>query len=143
MKKLILSIILFCCCLGCFADEPVEVLVLMRNHYTIAPNIKQINAPLVWAQGNEGQDVVIAVIDTGVNYNHSDIADHLWDKGGTMLGNSSPTTTSSFFIVVYRRIIIDAILFYNELDSIKVFFSLDLQNIDSFFQFGNGYGPIR
>lgn len=47
----------------------------------IAPNIRQVNAPRVWAHGNMGQGVVVAVIDTGVNYNHIDIADHLWDGG--------------------------------------------------------------
>lgn len=188
MKKFILSLILFCCCLAAFAEEPVEVLVLMKarydrtelcrraeycltkaarrdyvvrelkafaeasqfdlmltlneleqqglvssvhsfwsanaisfttteevvqilkerpdiesvtpvkkypcipeaetatevtdiSHYTIAPNLTQVNAPQVWAQGNEGQGVVVAVIDSGVNYNHVDIADHLWDGG--------------------------------------------------------------
>lgn len=47
----------------------------------IAPNIRQVNADQVWALGNMGQGVVVAVIDTGVNYNHIDIADHLWDGG--------------------------------------------------------------
>ena len=47
----------------------------------IAPNVRQVNAPQVWEQGNMGQGVVVAVIDTGVNYNHADIADHLWDGG--------------------------------------------------------------
>ena len=51
------------------------------SRYTIAPNLTQVNAPQVWAQGNEGQGVVVAVIDSGVNYNHADIADHLWDGG--------------------------------------------------------------
>ena len=188
MKKIILSILLFCCCLAGFAEEPVEVMVLMKAHYdrielcrraeyfptraarrdymvnelkaftkasqydlmltlneleqqglvssvhslwsanaicltateevvqilmkrddiesitpvrkyqcipesetttevadisryTIAPNLTQVNAPQVWEQGNEGQGVVVAVIDSGVNYNHADIADHLWDGG--------------------------------------------------------------
>jgi subtilisin family serine protease len=47
----------------------------------IAPNIRQVNADQVWEQGNMGQGVVVAVVDTGVNYNHVDIADHLWDGG--------------------------------------------------------------
>ena len=51
------------------------------SRYTIAPNLTQVNAPQVWAQGNEGQGVLVAVIDSGVNYNHVDIADHLWDGG--------------------------------------------------------------
>ena len=51
------------------------------SRYTIAPNLTQVNAPQVWEQGNEGQGVVVAVIDSGVNYNHVDIAGHLWDGG--------------------------------------------------------------
>lgn len=47
----------------------------------IAPNITQVNADQVWEQGYTGQGVVVAVIDSGVNYNHVDIADHLWDGG--------------------------------------------------------------
>lgn len=47
----------------------------------IAPNIQQVNADQVWEQGNMGEGVVIAVVDSGVNYNHVDIADHLWDGG--------------------------------------------------------------
>lgn len=47
----------------------------------VAPNIIQVNADQVWEQGYTGQGVVVAVIDSGVNYNHVDIADHLWDGG--------------------------------------------------------------
>lgn len=47
----------------------------------IAPHVRQVNADQVWEQGNMGQGVVVAVVDTGVNYNHLDIADHLWDGG--------------------------------------------------------------
>ena len=61
------------------AETTGEVTDISR--YTIAPNISQVNAPQVWAQGNEGQGVLVAVIDSGVNYNHADIADHLWDGG--------------------------------------------------------------
>lgn len=48
---------------------------------SIAPNIMQVNAPRVWSQGYTGQGVVVAVIDSGVNYYHWDLADHLWDGG--------------------------------------------------------------
>lgn len=78
--------------------DDIESITLVRKHqsipeavtttdvtdisrYTIAPNLTQVNVPQVWAQGNEGQGVLVAVIDSGVNYNHADIADHLWDGG--------------------------------------------------------------
>ena len=47
----------------------------------ITPNVTQVHADQVWALGYTGEGVVVAVIDTGVNYNHVDVADHLWDGG--------------------------------------------------------------
>jgi subtilisin family serine protease len=43
--------------------------------------VKKINAPLVWELGITGAGVLIGIIDTGVNYNHVDLADHMWDGG--------------------------------------------------------------
>lgn len=67
----------------CIPETETTAEVTDISRYTIAPNLTQVNAPRVWAQGNEGQDVLVAVIDSGVNYNHADIADHLWDGGET------------------------------------------------------------
>ena len=47
----------------------------------ITPNVTQVGANQVWDLGYTGEGVVVAVIDTGVNYNHLDVADHLWDGG--------------------------------------------------------------
>lgn len=47
----------------------------------ITQNVLQVHANQVWELGYTGQGVVVAVIDTGVNYNHHDLADHLWDGG--------------------------------------------------------------
>lgn len=65
----------------CIPEAETTSEVVDCSRYTIAPHLTQVNAPQVWAQGNEGQGVVVAVIDSGVNYNHADIADHLWDGG--------------------------------------------------------------
>ena len=45
----------------------------------IVANVLKVNADKVWALGYEGEDVVVAVIDSGVNYSHNDLQGHLWE----------------------------------------------------------------
>jgi subtilisin family serine protease len=59
-------------------DEALKPTSMTRE---IAPNVTQVNADKVWDLGYTGQGVVVAVIDSGVNYNHLDFADHLWNGG--------------------------------------------------------------
>ena len=47
----------------------------------VTPNITQVNADQVWELGYTGTGVVVAVVDSGVNYDHLDLADHLWNGG--------------------------------------------------------------
>lgn len=49
--------------------------------------LDQVNAPEVWAQGYTGEGVVVAVIDTGVDYNHVDLADNIWVNPGEIANN--------------------------------------------------------
>ena len=43
--------------------------------------VQKINAPQVWDLGITGAGVLVGILDSGVNYNHVDLADHLWDGG--------------------------------------------------------------
>ncbi|MBQ8957888.1 MAG: S8 family peptidase [Bacteroidales bacterium] len=45
------------------------------------PNVYQVNADKVWELGYRGEGVIVAVVDSGVNYDHLDLAEHLWDGG--------------------------------------------------------------
>ncbi len=44
----------------------------------IAWGVAKINAPAAWALGYRGQGIVCGHIDSGCNYNHPDLADHMW-----------------------------------------------------------------
>ncbi|RKX70206.1 hypothetical protein DRP53_05800 [candidate division WOR-3 bacterium] len=47
-------------------------------------NVVKIRADSVWNNlGYTGEGIIIGHIDTGVNYNHTDLADHMWDGGTT------------------------------------------------------------
>lgn len=60
--------------------EPQVMISKEQNDY-IAVHLTQVNATEAWEQGYTGAGVIIAVIDSGVNYNHLDLADHMWDGG--------------------------------------------------------------
>lgn len=44
----------------------------------IAWSVTRINAPLLWQLGVDGSNVVVAVVDTGVNYAHPDLQARMW-----------------------------------------------------------------
>lgn len=61
----------------------VPVLLAVDTGSTSAPsqwNITMLDADLVWAQGYQGQGVVVASMDSGVDYKHSELAGN-W-RGG-------------------------------------------------------------
>jgi subtilisin family serine protease len=41
-------------------------------------NVTKVNVPAIWALGYTGTGIKVGVLDTGVNYNHVDLADHMW-----------------------------------------------------------------
>ncbi|WP_414582468.1 S8 family peptidase [Scytonema sp. PCC 10023] len=46
-----------------------------------------IQAPEVWAKGYTGKNVVVAVLDSGVDYTHADLNDNIWRNRGEIFGN--------------------------------------------------------
>lgn len=47
----------------------------------IAENVTMVNAHLVWELGYTGEDVLVAIIDTGVRLDHADLQGRFWDGG--------------------------------------------------------------
>ncbi len=60
--------------------EPVDErdLTLEEREKGLAWGVSKINADDAWALGYEGQGVIVAVIDTGVDYYHSDLGNNMW-----------------------------------------------------------------
>ncbi|MBI2827190.1 MAG: S8 family serine peptidase [Planctomycetia bacterium] len=59
-------------------------------------NLNAINAPEAWAQGYTGQGVVVAVVDTGVDSNNSDLAGRMWVNAGEIAGNGIDDDQNGF-----------------------------------------------
>lgn len=47
-------------------------------------DMTKISAPAAWDLQTDAGDAVVAVIDTGIDYNHPDLIDNLWTASGTL-----------------------------------------------------------
>ena len=55
-----------------------------------------INAPEVWAQNITGKGIVVAVVDTGVDYYHPDLDSNIWQNPGEIAGNGIDDDRNGF-----------------------------------------------
>lgn len=59
-------------------------------------NLDLINAPEAWAQGHTGQGIIVAVLDTGVNYNHPELAANMWMNAREIANNGIDDDDNGF-----------------------------------------------
>jgi len=62
-------------------DDAFELNTTQSQLDDIAWSIEHIGAPRVWQEGFTGEGVLLAIIDTGVSWQHVDITNQLWDGG--------------------------------------------------------------
>jgi subtilisin family serine protease len=57
--------------------------------------LKKIGTTAAW-DTTQGQGVIVAVVDTGVDYNHPDIKDNIWINPGEVAGNGTDDDQNGF-----------------------------------------------
>lgn len=63
--------------------------------------LDMINAPEAWSQGYTGEGIVVAVLDTGVDYSHSDLDGNIWTNTGEIAGNGIDDDSNGYIDDVY------------------------------------------
>ncbi|HEY1066002.1 MAG TPA: S8 family serine peptidase [Pirellulales bacterium] len=59
-------------------------------------NLNSINAPESWAAGYTGQGVIVAVIDTGADFTHTELVGNLWANTDEIAGNGIDDDRNGF-----------------------------------------------
>lgn len=62
-----------------FIPNSLSATSIRSKGTSLAWNLLHTGVDSVWSAGYTGNGVLVAVIDTGVNYNHADLADHMWE----------------------------------------------------------------
>jgi len=58
--------------------------------------VNAINAPEVWNQNITGNGIVVAVVDSGVDYNHPDLDNNIWQNPGEIAENGIDDDRNGF-----------------------------------------------
>ena len=62
----------------CNSQDNILQQVAANTRAGLTPHVIQVNADKAWSQGYTGKNVVVAILDSGINDEHTDLKDHLW-----------------------------------------------------------------
>ena len=85
-------------------NKPQQVVSSSPNdtYYSDLFNIQQANIDKVWENGTTGApSQIVAIIDTGIDYNHPDLAANMWVNPGEIAGNGIDDDGNGFVDDVY------------------------------------------
>ncbi|MGK7941060.1 MAG: S8 family serine peptidase [Crocosphaera sp.] len=60
-----------------------------------------IDAPEAWCKQKGDDDIVVAVIDTGIDYNHADLASNMWINAGEIAGDGIDNDFNGYVDDIY------------------------------------------
>ena len=86
--------------------EPVYIVRTMDTvpndpFYNNLYGMPQINAPQAWDDHQGDQEFRVAIIDTGIDYNHPDLAANMWVNPGEIAGNGQDDDGNGYVDDVY------------------------------------------
>jgi len=68
-----------------------------RNQYAL----QKIQAPQAWEKTKGSPSVIVAVIDTGIDYNHKDLQGNIWKNPGEIAGNRKDDDGNGYVDDIY------------------------------------------
>ena len=84
------------------ARDPITVEEVTHPKQPLSWNLTRIQADLVWSRlGLIGKGAVLAILDSGANYRHSDLAHHLWRNDGELAGNGKDDDGNGYVDDIY------------------------------------------
>lgn len=74
-----------------------QSLIADDTYFDLQWSLAAIDAPAAWAQGQRGQNVLVAVLDTGFDLNHPDLRDNIVGSASFVAGESAQYSLPDMF----------------------------------------------
>ena len=81
--------------------------------------MEKIGAPQAWATRTDASPITVAVLDTGVNYNHVDLYANMWVNPGEVAGNNRDDDGNGISDDVHGMRCVGGVITGNPMDDVK------------------------